>query len=577
MKDRGSFFTSARLPFATAGLATGIFIADTVTRVDIAVPVLYVAVVLLSARFCRPSGVRMVAAGCAALTILSYVITRNTGPLIEGTVNALISLGAIAVVTPLVLRAQSREFALRRREAYLAEAQRLTHTGSWAYEPNSGKTTYWSEEEFRVFGLDPQQGLPTNQVFWERIHPDDRDTVNAGIQKVFRERAECVLDYRILLPDGTLKHIHSVSHPVVSRSGDVLELVGTAVDVTERRLAEEALRRSEAILRQSQEKYSSMVRSSPDAITLRSLPDRRYLEVNEGFERLTGYTAEDVLGKTSAELNLWVDPEFHRRTLQLVETQAHVNGLEFRFRTKTGEVRYGRVSAAGVTIGGEQCILAVTHDITDRKRAESLLAGEKHILEMVAKGDSLDQILEALCGLVEEQVSGALASILLLDGDRLRRGAAPSLPKAYTEAIDEAAIGPLAGFSGTAAYRGEQVIVEDIASDASWANNRDMASYHSLRACWATPVFSSQAKVIATFAMYYREPRSPSPQDQELIEQISHLAGVVIERNLTQEALRRSEAHLAEAQRLTHTGSWARTPNGDAYWSEEMFRIWGFD
>jgi PAS domain S-box-containing protein len=128
---------------------------------------------------------------------------------------------------------------------------------------------------------------------------------------------------------------------------------------------------SEALLRQSQEKYASMVHSSPDAITLRSLPDRRYLEVNEGFMRLTGYTAEEVLGKTPAELDLWVEQQPHQTTLQMVETQGQVNGEEFRFRTKTGEIRYGRVSAVRVTINGQPCMLSVTHDITDRKRAEA--------------------------------------------------------------------------------------------------------------------------------------------------------------------------------------------------------------
>lgn len=185
MVDQRSFFTSARLPVATAVLATGIFIADTVTRVEFAVPVLYVLVVLLSARFCKPPGVAMIAAGCAALTILSYVITRNTGPAIEGIANALMSLTAIAVITPFVLRAQSRELVLRRNEAYLAEAQRLTHTGSWASTVVAAvrkdatdvrqddpivrqllAPIFWSEEMFRIFGLDPQQGPPTRQMFW---------------------------------------------------------------------------------------------------------------------------------------------------------------------------------------------------------------------------------------------------------------------------------------------------------------------------------------------------------------------------------------------------------------------------
>lgn len=141
---------------------------------------------------------------------------------------------------------------------------------------------------------------------------------------------------------------------------------------------------SEAILRHSQQKYASMVHSSPDAITLRSLPDRRYLEVNDGFMRLTGYTAEEVLGKTPAELDLWVEKAPHQTTLQLVEKQGRVQGEEFRFRTKTGEIRYGRLSAARVEINGQPCMLSVTHDITDRKRAEDQLqTSEAHFRSLV--------------------------------------------------------------------------------------------------------------------------------------------------------------------------------------------------
>jgi GAF domain-containing protein len=126
---------------------------------------------------------------------------------------------------------------------------------------------------------------------------------------------------------------------------------------------------------------------------------------------------------------------------------------------------------------------------------------------MIAKRDSLNEILDNLCRLVEAQAGDVLASILLLDGNRLRHGGSPSLPKAFTDAINGAVIGPSAGSCGTAAYRGQPVIVEDIATDPLWADYRDLALSHSLCACWSTPVFSSQGKVVATFAMYYREPR----------------------------------------------------------------------
>ncbi len=152
------------------------------------------------------------------------------------------------------------------------------------------------------------------------------------------------------------EHVHGKKHI----------FTGIIRDISERQ-------HSEALLSQSQEKYASMVHSSPDAITLRSLPDRRYLEVNEGFMRLTGYTAEEALGKTPDELDLWVEKHPHQTTLQLVETQGQVRGEEFRFRTKSGEIRYGRVSAARVTINGQDCMLSITHDITDGKHAEEQL------------------------------------------------------------------------------------------------------------------------------------------------------------------------------------------------------------
>jgi len=177
----------------------------------------------------------------------------------------------------------------------------------------------------------------------------------------------------------------------------------------------------------------------------------------------------------------------------------------------------------------------------ERDATGSGVSPEGRILEMVARGVSLSHVLDSLCRLVEEQTAGVLASILLLEGDRLRHGAAPSLPKAYTDAIDGAVIGPTAGSCGTAAYRAQQVIVADIATDPLWADYRELALPHGLRACWSSPIFSSAGTVIATFAMYFRAPRSPSPRDQHVVEQITHLAGIAIQRKLDEDKLRESE------------------------------------
>jgi PAS domain S-box-containing protein len=145
------------------------------------------------------------------------------------------------------------EQALRRSEAYLAESQRLTKTGSWAYNPAAEKLIYWSDEMLRIFGLDSQRSdLPDREEFLRLVHPEDRDRFNERIDVAFREQADFVQDYRIVLTDGTVKHIHAIGHPVLDEAGNTVRYVGTDVDVTERKHAEEKLRQTEADLLEAQ-------------------------------------------------------------------------------------------------------------------------------------------------------------------------------------------------------------------------------------------------------------------------------------------------------------------------------------
>src|SRR6266478_2889939 len=194
--------------------------------------------------------------------------------------------------------------------------------------------------------------------------------------------------------------------------------------------------------------------------------------------------------------------------------------------------------------------------IEDRQRAEALLAGENQILEMVATGRPLAVILDGLCRLVDKLCDKSLASILLMDpnGRCLRRGAGPSFPEAFLAAVDGVEIGPCVGSCGTAAYRKEQVIVSDIATDPLWADYRELALAYGLRAGWSTPILSSDGSVLGVFGVYGREPRSPTPQHHHTIKQITHLASVAIERKQAAESLRASEL-LARGQldALTHT------------------------
>src|SRR5262245_56095306 len=224
--------------------------------------------------------------------------------------------------------------------------------------------------------------------------------------------------------------------------------------------------------------------------------------------------------------------------------------------------------------------LAPESGLGNRLWAEAVLAGEKRVLELIAGGNPLGSVLDAICRVVEEISRGSACSILLLDtkGERLCQGAAPSLPTTYTGQFDGREIASCWGPCGTAAFRKEQVIAADISADPLWEGCRGLALAHGLQACWSTPIFSSEGKVLGTFAILSREPCRPTPKDQKLIERFTHLASIAIERARGEEALRRSEAYLAEAQRLSRTGSFGwNVSTGQLIWSAETFSIVGYD
>jgi PAS domain S-box-containing protein len=184
-------------------------------------------------------------------------------------------------------------------------------------------------------------------------------------------------------------------------------------------------------------------------------------------------------------------------------------------------------------------------DIEDRKRGECLLAGENLVLEMTARGGSLEAILEALCRVVEQTASGCFCSILLIDasGLKIQQVVAPSLPSSYNDQFPGIPVDQERGPCAEAARRKTQVIVSDVASETRWDTYgwRTSALAHGLKACWSTVILASNGLVLGTFAIYWREPRRPSEQDQKIIEQITHLAAVAIERKRNEAALQGSE------------------------------------
>lgn len=469
---------------------------------------------------------------------------------------------------------------LRQSQTYLAEAQRLSHTGSFGWKPSTGEI-FWSEETFRIFRYD-RSLTPTLELIFQRIHPEDRARVKQTIEQASPEGKNFEFEHRLLMPDGSVKHLRVVAHALSdeARNDEArnIEYAGAVMDVTAAKNVEESLRRSESYLAEAQ----SLTHTGSGAWRV---PEGDALYLSEEWYRIYGF--EPTQG-----LSAWKDrmPRMHpedRAKVQEAKDRAIREKsnyeVEHRIILPDGAVKHTYtvghpvLSAAGVV---EQFVCTMM-DITERKRGQALAEGERRVLEMIAGDAPLQEVLEQLVRIVEARFTGQLCSILLLDEDGLhiRHGAAPSLPKPYVEAINGLPIGPQAGSCGTAMYRKEPVVVTDILQDPLWTDYRAVAEPYGLRACWSTPILAHSGKVLGSFAMYYREPRSPGSSENSVLKMATHLAGIAIERELTHQQLQRSEAYLTEAQRLTQTGSWAYNvfTGKLIHSSEEHSRLYGFD
>lgn len=275
------------------------------------------------------------------------------------------------------------------------------------------------------------------------------------------------------------------------------------------------------------------------------------------------HDGSDLIGKTDFDI---LDPETARELFaveqELMMAGRPVVGLEERVKLTDGRVIWLTTSKTALRNVTGQIIglVGISRDITERRRQDELRHGHARLLEMIARGQPLQAVLDAVVRTVDDELDGITASVLLFDenGGCLRNGAAASLPPAYVKLIDGIQVGPKVGSCGTAAWRRSPVFVRDVMDDPLWEDYRELAVMFGFRSCWSTPILSADGRVLGTFGLYSNTPREATELELELTAMATDIAGIAIERALTEERIQ----HMAHHDPLTGL------PNRALFWTQ---------
>ncbi|MGJ7512299.1 PAS domain-containing protein [Variovorax sp. GT1P44] len=433
------------------------------------------------------------------------------------------------------------EDALRRSKAYMEHAQELSHTGSVGFRLFDGRV-FWSKEAARIYGYD-HSVPPTIEMVLQRVHPDDLDLLKQVFERAAQGGASFDFEHRLLMPDGSIKRIRNLAHSIKDDTGQE-EVLGAVTDVTEQYKAKAALEEALSEVQRSEGRLLTLIDTIP-ALAWSALPNGPGDYYSQAYLRYCGMTMAQADGYGWATS---VHPDdqqgLFRQWSRILESRM-LGEAEARLRRFDGEYRWFLFRAAPV-IDEKGNLLrwyGLNIDIDDLKRAETLLAGEKKLFEMIATGQALQAILETLCRLVEDLTDELNATVVLLDADEPRHlhRVAPSLPPHVTD-------------------EGRRV------------------SLSGLRPSWTVPLLSSHRAALGTLEVYSRQARRITPRDEGIIERLTHLASIAVERKRADDSLKKREAFLAEGQRISRTGSFSWNARaGEIVWSDEMFRIFEFD
>jgi PAS domain S-box-containing protein len=432
------------------------------------------------------------------------------------------------------------EVAMAEKELRLREAQTIAHLGSFHWDVGAN-TVSWSDQLYRIYGLEPGESSVTYETYLKRVHPDYRDQVRGAVERSLTTRKPFDHEYRIVRANGDTRWVFARCRPVVDDDGKVVALQGVCQDITERKQAEAALRESE-------ERFSKAFHSSPQPMSITTLEEGRYVDVNDRFLETSGYTREEVIGHTSLELNVWETPAARDKIINPLREGQSVRNTETKFGTKSGEFRLFLSSAELVDLSGQPCVLMASSDITDRKRAEAA-----HLMRAALRADvsaaltehegTLHSTLQKTAEALVRHLDAALACIWTLNPKEslLELQASAGLYRRLNGAHARVPLGKLK--IGLIAAERQPHLTNDVRndlriSDPNWAADQGMVAF-------AGYPLLVEDRLIGVMAMFARHPLS-----EDVLEALATIAAPIaqgIERKRAEQALRESDERFRSA------------------------------